>query len=153
MPNEHLKIGVLAVQGNFREHAAVLRRLGAEPVEVRKVEQLEGHPRRRVAAAQVRFGRNGGKMGYLTSGGGSASIDSISSAICFVSGRRGGRRVRRPAAGRSGLPVGVVGSGEGSRYRPTRRLGSSVAVSLRKRASNCRSEGRRVSLRVFTSVT
>jgi pyridoxal 5'-phosphate synthase pdxT subunit len=37
-----LKIGVLALQGNFREHAAVLRRLGAEPVEVRKPEQLEG---------------------------------------------------------------------------------------------------------------
>ena len=35
-------IGVLAVQGNFREHAAILRRLGAEVVEVRKPEQLEG---------------------------------------------------------------------------------------------------------------
>jgi 5'-phosphate synthase pdxT subunit len=35
------KIGVLAVQGNFREHAAVLRRLGADPVEVRRPEQLE----------------------------------------------------------------------------------------------------------------
>jgi len=33
---------VLAVQGNFREHAAVLRRLGAEPVEVRLPEQLPG---------------------------------------------------------------------------------------------------------------
>ena len=39
---EPLRIGVLAVQGNFREHAAVLRRLGAEPVEVRLPEQLEG---------------------------------------------------------------------------------------------------------------
>jgi 5'-phosphate synthase pdxT subunit len=37
-----LQIGVLAVQGNFREHAAVLRRLGAEPVEVRLPEQLDG---------------------------------------------------------------------------------------------------------------
>jgi 5'-phosphate synthase pdxT subunit len=37
-----MKIGLLAVQGNFREHAAVLRRLGAEPVEVRKPEQLDG---------------------------------------------------------------------------------------------------------------
>jgi 5'-phosphate synthase pdxT subunit len=36
------RIGVLAVQGNFREHVAVLRRLGAEPVEVRKPEELEG---------------------------------------------------------------------------------------------------------------
>jgi pyridoxal 5'-phosphate synthase pdxT subunit len=35
-----VKIGILAVQGDFREHAAVLRRLGAEPVEVRKAEQL-----------------------------------------------------------------------------------------------------------------
>jgi 5'-phosphate synthase pdxT subunit len=37
-----LRIGILAVQGNFREHAAVLRRLGAEPVEVRLPEQLDG---------------------------------------------------------------------------------------------------------------
>jgi 5'-phosphate synthase pdxT subunit len=32
----------LAVQGNFREHAAMLRRLGADVVEVRKPEQLDG---------------------------------------------------------------------------------------------------------------
>ena len=37
-----MKIGVLAVQGNFREHAVMLRRLGADVVEVRKPEQLEG---------------------------------------------------------------------------------------------------------------
>ena len=37
-----MRIGVLAVQGNFREHVAVLRRLGADPVEVRKPEQLAG---------------------------------------------------------------------------------------------------------------
>ena len=37
-----MKIGVLAVQGNFREHVAMLRRLGTEPVEVRKPEQLDG---------------------------------------------------------------------------------------------------------------
>src|SRR5439155_23265395 len=37
-----MKIGVLALQGNFREHVAVLRRLGADAVEVRKPEQLEG---------------------------------------------------------------------------------------------------------------
>ena len=36
-----MKIGVLAVQGAFREHAAVLRRLGADVVEVRKPEQLD----------------------------------------------------------------------------------------------------------------
>jgi pyridoxal 5'-phosphate synthase pdxT subunit len=38
---EPLRIGVLALQGNFREHGAMLRRLGAEVVEVRKPEQLE----------------------------------------------------------------------------------------------------------------
>jgi 5'-phosphate synthase pdxT subunit len=37
-----MKIGVLAVQGNFREHAAMLRRLGADVVEVRKPEELSG---------------------------------------------------------------------------------------------------------------
>jgi 5'-phosphate synthase pdxT subunit len=36
-----MKIGILAVQGDFREHAAMLRGLGAEPVEVRKPEQLD----------------------------------------------------------------------------------------------------------------
>jgi 5'-phosphate synthase pdxT subunit len=40
--DQPLRIGVLAVQGNFREHAAVLRRLGAEPVEVRLPEELDG---------------------------------------------------------------------------------------------------------------
>jgi pyridoxal 5'-phosphate synthase pdxT subunit len=35
-------IGVLALQGNFREHAAVLRRLGGHVREVRKPKQLEG---------------------------------------------------------------------------------------------------------------
>jgi 5'-phosphate synthase pdxT subunit len=39
---EHPRIGVLALQGNFREHAAMLRRLGAGVVEVRKPEQLDG---------------------------------------------------------------------------------------------------------------
>ena len=37
-----MKVGVLALQGNFREHAAMLRRLGAEVVEVRKPAQLDG---------------------------------------------------------------------------------------------------------------
>ncbi|MDQ3856442.1 MAG: pyridoxal 5'-phosphate synthase glutaminase subunit PdxT [Chloroflexota bacterium] len=37
-----LRIGVLALQGDFREHAEMLRRVGAEPVEVRRADQLEG---------------------------------------------------------------------------------------------------------------
>jgi pyridoxal 5'-phosphate synthase pdxT subunit len=36
------KIGVLALQGDFREHAEILRKLGVEPVEVREVGDLEG---------------------------------------------------------------------------------------------------------------
>jgi pyridoxal 5'-phosphate synthase pdxT subunit len=36
-----MRIGILAVQGDFREHAAVLRGLGVDPVEVRQPEQLE----------------------------------------------------------------------------------------------------------------
>ena len=35
-------IGVLALQGAFREHAAALRKLGAEVVEVRRPDELEG---------------------------------------------------------------------------------------------------------------
>ena len=37
-----LRIGVLALQGNFREHVRMLRRLGAETVEVRKPDELDG---------------------------------------------------------------------------------------------------------------
>jgi 5'-phosphate synthase pdxT subunit len=35
------RVGVLAVQGNFREHVEMLQRLGADAIEVRKPEQLE----------------------------------------------------------------------------------------------------------------
>lgn len=37
-----MRIGVLALQGAFREHAAALRKLGAEVVEVRLPEELDG---------------------------------------------------------------------------------------------------------------
>ncbi|HUP28348.1 MAG TPA: pyridoxal 5'-phosphate synthase glutaminase subunit PdxT [Chloroflexia bacterium] len=37
-----MKIGVLALQGAFREHMEALRRLGVEAVEVRLPEQLDG---------------------------------------------------------------------------------------------------------------
>jgi pyridoxal 5'-phosphate synthase pdxT subunit len=37
-----LRIGVLALQGNFREHLKMLRSLGAETTEVRKPAELEG---------------------------------------------------------------------------------------------------------------
>jgi pyridoxal 5'-phosphate synthase pdxT subunit len=35
------RVGVLAVQGNFREHVVMLRRLGVDAIEVRKPEQLQ----------------------------------------------------------------------------------------------------------------
>jgi 5'-phosphate synthase pdxT subunit len=37
-----MKIGVLALQGDFAEHVAVLREIGVEPVEVRLPAHLEG---------------------------------------------------------------------------------------------------------------
>nr|WP_165363930.1 MULTISPECIES: pyridoxal 5'-phosphate synthase glutaminase subunit PdxT [unclassified Meiothermus] len=37
-----VKIGVLALQGDFREHKQMLQSLGVEALEVRKQEQLEG---------------------------------------------------------------------------------------------------------------
>ena len=37
-----MKIGVLAVQGDFAEHGAMLRQIGVEPVEVRLPAHLEG---------------------------------------------------------------------------------------------------------------
>jgi len=39
---EPLRVGVLALQGAFREHAAALRKLGADVVEVRLPEELDG---------------------------------------------------------------------------------------------------------------
>jgi 5'-phosphate synthase pdxT subunit len=40
--SDSTRIGVLAVQGNFREHLAMLRRLGVEATEVRRPQQLSG---------------------------------------------------------------------------------------------------------------
>lgn len=37
-----MTVGVLALQGDFREHIAALRRVGAQPVEVRLPQQLAG---------------------------------------------------------------------------------------------------------------
>ena len=37
-----VRVGVLALQGAFREHAAALREVGLEPVEVRQARDLEG---------------------------------------------------------------------------------------------------------------
>ena len=37
-----MKIGVLALQGDFAEHVAMLRQIGVEPVEVRLPEHLDG---------------------------------------------------------------------------------------------------------------
>ncbi len=36
----HLKVGVLALQGSFREHLAVLSRIGVQVVEIRLPEQI-----------------------------------------------------------------------------------------------------------------
>ena len=41
-PGAGLRVGVLALQGAFREHVAALRRLGAETVEVRAPGDLDG---------------------------------------------------------------------------------------------------------------
>ena len=38
----HMKIGVLALQGDFAEHLVMLRRLGVEATEVRLPDQLDG---------------------------------------------------------------------------------------------------------------
>jgi 5'-phosphate synthase pdxT subunit len=40
--NAPARIGVLALQGDFKEHAEILRGLGVEPVEVRAVEDIDG---------------------------------------------------------------------------------------------------------------
>lgn len=40
MAGEKKRVGVLALQGDFEAHEKALRRVGAEPVEVRKAEQL-----------------------------------------------------------------------------------------------------------------
>src|SRR5919204_4970155 len=41
-PSSFMKIGVLALQGDFREHIEILRSMGVEAREVRKREELEG---------------------------------------------------------------------------------------------------------------
>ena len=39
---DKIKIGVLALQGSFREHCSMIRRCGGEAVEIRSASQLEG---------------------------------------------------------------------------------------------------------------
>ena len=41
-PGQALRVGVLALQGDFAAHSDTLRRLGAEPCEVRTPEDMEG---------------------------------------------------------------------------------------------------------------
>jgi 5'-phosphate synthase pdxT subunit len=41
-PGRRLRVGVLAVQGDFEAHAAALERLGAEAIEVRRPAELAG---------------------------------------------------------------------------------------------------------------
>src|SRR5205807_2277305 len=41
LPNYQMKIGVLAIQGDYEAHKAMLERLGAEVILVRKPEQLD----------------------------------------------------------------------------------------------------------------
>lgn len=41
-PGQHPRIGVLAIQGNFALHTEALREAGAEPVEVRNPDELDG---------------------------------------------------------------------------------------------------------------
>jgi len=41
-PNSRPRIGVLAIQGDYAAHAQALAEAGAEPVEVRKPDQLDG---------------------------------------------------------------------------------------------------------------
>ena len=41
-PHSHIRIGVLAVQGAFAEHLAILKQLGVESVPVRLPEDLDG---------------------------------------------------------------------------------------------------------------
>jgi 5'-phosphate synthase pdxT subunit len=56
--NDLLRIGVLAVQGNFREHGAMLRRLGVDSIEVRRAEQLEGLDGLGTCAGMILFARD-----------------------------------------------------------------------------------------------
>ena len=37
-----IRVGVLALQGDVQEHVEILKKLGVEPVEVRKIEDLDG---------------------------------------------------------------------------------------------------------------
>jgi pyridoxal 5'-phosphate synthase pdxT subunit len=42
MGNTHMKIGILAIQGDFQAHATILHNLGVDTVEVRTVADLDG---------------------------------------------------------------------------------------------------------------
>jgi 5'-phosphate synthase pdxT subunit len=76
-----LKIGVLALQGDFEAHAKVLRALGAAPVEVRAPEQLEGLD------------------GLVIPGGESTTIGKLISSAGLEPGLRAHHEAGRPILG------------------------------------------------------
>lgn len=71
------RIGILALQGDVREHARILEKLGVEPVEVRKNEDLEGlagiivpgGESTTIGNMMVEYGLLDGIRGFFYSGG------------------------------------------------------------------------------------
>lgn len=71
------RIGILALQGDVREHAQILEKLGVEPVEVRKNEDLEGlagiivpgGESTTIGNMMVEYGLLDGIRGFFYSGG------------------------------------------------------------------------------------
>jgi 5'-phosphate synthase pdxT subunit len=76
-----LKVGILALQGDFEAHAKVLRALGATPVEVRTPEQLEGLD------------------GLVIPGGESTTIGKLISSAGLEPGLRAHHEAGRPILG------------------------------------------------------
>lgn len=101
-----LKIGVLALQGAFLEHANMLRKLGAVPVEVRLPEDLEGLD------------------GLIIPGGESTTIGKLATQFGLLEPLRAfirqGKAVWGTCAGMIFLAKDVGGTGSGGHVVPTR---------------------------------
>jgi 5'-phosphate synthase pdxT subunit len=92
-----VRVGVLALQGDFREHAAALSRLGAEPVLVRRAEDLQGLGALVIPGGEsTTIGSLAGRYGLLEPlrravAGGLPTLGTCAGMILLASGTTGGQ--------------------------------------------------------------
>jgi pyridoxal 5'-phosphate synthase pdxT subunit len=106
--NSHIKVGVLAVQGDYEAHAAALNRAGAEVVFVRTVADMRG-----ISALVLPGGESSTQLQFLTEEGLDSAIKKFAADGNAILGTCAGaillaRKVTNPAQKSLGIADIVV---------------------------------------------